>query len=104
MPLPEKRDHAITLPDAVELARQHRKDHPNEPKAHFFFRDAFDTLLKQPGAAGIRIYRGKGKAGTNHLMMVAVDGSGEDMTASGTVMDYCIPCPPYCAPASPLQA
>ena len=104
MPLPEKRDHAITLPDAVELARQHRKDHPKEPKAHFFFRDAFDTLLKQPGTAGIRIYRGKGKDGALNLVMVAVDSDGADMTASGAVMEQCLPCPPFCPPNSPLQA
>ena len=100
MALPEKRDHRIALTDAVELTRQHRKDHPKEPKAHFFHREAFDALLKQSGAAGIRIYRGKGKEGTHHLVMVAVDGSGEDMTA--TAMEYCIPCPPFCGASSPL--
>lgn len=102
MPLPEKRDHRITLPDAVELARQHRKDHPKDPKAHFFHRAAFDTLLGQLGAAGIRIYRGKGKGGEHHLVMVAVDGSGEDMTANAAVMEQCLPCPPWCSVDSPL--
>ena len=102
MPLPEKRDHRIALPEAAELARQHRKDHPGEPKAHFFFRDAFDALLAQPGVSGIRIYRGKGKGGTHHLVMVAVDGDGGDMTAGGEVMEYCLPCPPICNANSPL--
>ena len=104
MPLPEKRDHKIALPDAVELARQHRKDHPGEPKAHFFHRAAFDDLLAQKGAQGIRIYRGKGKGGTHHLVMVAVDGSGTDMTASSLIMEQCLPCPPFCAENSPLLA
>ena len=58
MPLPEKHDHRISLPDAVALAKQHRLDHPGEPKAHFFWREAFEGLLAQPGTAGIRIYRG----------------------------------------------
>jgi hypothetical protein len=101
MPLPEKRDHRITLPDAVELARQHRKDHPKEPKAHFFFRDAFDTLLAQPGVSGIRIYRGKGKAGEHHLVMVAVDATGEDLTSMAMEQDW--PCPPFCPPNSAMQ-
>jgi hypothetical protein len=104
MALPEKRDHRIPLNDAVELARQHRKDHPKEPKAHFFHREAFDALLKQPGAAGIRIYRGKGKGGEHHLVMVAVDGTGEDMTTGATIMEQDLPCPPFCPPASPLSA
>jgi hypothetical protein len=100
MPLPEKRDHRISLPDAVALAKQHRTDHPGEPKAHFFHREAFDALLAQPGAAGITIYKGKGKGGERHLMMVAVDGSGEEITS--TVMEQDLPCPPYCQQSSPL--
>lgn len=103
MPLPEKSDHRIALADAVALTQQHRKDHPNEPKGHFFHREAFDALLKQSGAAGIRIYRGKGKGGERHLVMVAVDGSGADMTASGVIMEVDKPCPPWCDTASPLQ-
>jgi hypothetical protein len=102
MPLPEKRDHRISLPDAVALARQHRSDHPGEPKAHFFHREAFDALLAQPGASGIRIYRGKGKGGERHLVMVAVDGDGEDLTS--TVMELDQPCPPFCPKKSPFQA
>ncbi len=100
MPLPEKRDHRISLPDAVALAKQHRSDHPGEPKAHFFHREAFDALLAQPGASGIRIYRGKGKGGERHLMMVAVDASGEEITS--TVMEQDIPCPPFCSTTSPF--
>lgn len=104
MPLPEKHDHRIALADAVALAKQHRQDHPGEPKAHFFWREAFDRLLAQPGTTGIRIYRGKGKGGERHLVMVAVDGNGEDITANGEMMEYCLPCPPFCSAASPLQA
>lgn len=104
MPLPEKRDHKIALTDAVELTRQHRKDHPKEPRAHFYHRAAFDTILAQSGVAGIRIYRGKGKGGEHHLILVGVDSAGEDMTASGAIMQYCLPCPPFCSATSPLQA
>ena len=103
MPLPAKRDHRIALPEAVELTRNHRAQRPSEPKAHFFFRDAFDQILAQKGVAGIRIYRGHGKADTHHLVMVGVDESGADMTANGEVMEYCMPCPPFCPPESPLQ-
>lgn len=103
MPLPEKHDHRISLPDAVALAKQHRTDHPGEPKAHFFWREAFDRLLAQPGVSGIRIYRGKGKGGARHLVMVAVDGNGEDITASGEIMELDMPCPPFCSATSPLH-
>lgn len=102
MPLPEKHDHRISLPDAVAMAKQHRTDHPGEPKAHFFWREAFERLLAQPGSVGIRIYRGKGKGGERHLVMVAVDGTGEDITASGEIMEIDKPCPPWCSTSSPL--
>jgi hypothetical protein len=101
MPLPEKRDHRIALAEAVELTREHRAQRSAEPKAHFFFRDAFDTLLAQKGVAGIRIYRGRGKDGAPNLVMVAVDQEGNDLT--GEVMEQCYPCPPICPPDSPLQ-
>lgn len=101
MPLPEKRDHRIALSEAVELTRGHRAARAAEPKAHFFFRDAFDQLLAQPGVAGIRIYRGHDKGGTQRLVMVAVDQEGEDLTA--LTMEQCAPCPPFCPPNSPLQ-
>lgn len=101
MPLPAKRDHKIALTEAVELTRNHRAQRPKEPKAHFFFREAFDQLLAQKDVAGIRIYRGHGKEDTHHLVMVGVDSTGEDMTAMA--MEMCLPCPPLCPPDSPLQ-
>jgi len=101
MPLPEKRDHRIALADAVEMTRTHRARNTGEPKAHFFHREAFDALLAQQGVAGIRIYRGNGKDGAHNLVVVAVDGDGEDMTT--LLMEVCIPCPPACPPNSALQ-
>lgn len=101
MPLPEKRDHKISLAEATELTRQHRKADPNAGHAEFFHREAFEALLAQPGCAGIRIYHGKGKKGEHHAVMVGVDGQGADMTAAG-VMQNSWPCPPVCDPESPL--
>jgi hypothetical protein len=101
MPLPEKRDHRISLPEATDLTRRHRKDHPQVDHGGFFHREAFDTLLKQPGCAGIRIYRGKSEKGSHHFVLVGVDAQGADMAAGG-VMEMCYPCPPYCDDQSPL--
>jgi hypothetical protein len=102
MPLPDKRDHKISLAEATELTKQHRKDDPQGVHAEFFHREAFDTLLKQPGCAGIRIYHGKGKKGEHHSVMVGVDSNGTDMVAAG-VMQQGLPCPPYCDTESPLK-
>ena len=103
MPLPEKRDHKISLAEATDLTKKHRKDHPQEGHGGFFHREAFETLLKQPGCAGIRIYHGKGKGGEKHLVLVGVDQDGADI-ASGDVMQRDWPCPPYCDRASPFNS
>jgi hypothetical protein len=101
MPLPEKRDHKISLTEAADLTKRHKKDHPKVDHGGFFHREAFDAILKQPGCAGIRIYRGKAEKGTHHFVMVGVDGEGSDMV-QGEVMEKCQPCPPFCDAKSPL--
>jgi len=101
MPLPDKRDHKISLAEATELTRRHRKEDPKAGHGEFFHREAFETLLAQPGCAGIRIYHGKGPKGEHHCVMVGVDGKGADMAAGG-VMQMSWPCPPWCDTESPL--
>lgn len=101
MPLPEKRDHRISLAEASELTRGHRSANAAEPKGHLFHREALDSILAQSGCSAIRIYRGRGKGGEHHLVLVGVDGEGKDMVQGG-VMERCAPCPPFCDEASPL--
>jgi hypothetical protein len=101
MPLPEKRDHRISLAEASDLTKRHRKEHPKDDHGGFFHREAFEALLKQSGCAGIRIYRGKAEKGTHHFVMVGVNQEGNDMIEGG-VMERCWPCPPYCDTKSAL--
>ena len=102
MPLPEKRDHKISLADATELTKRHRTDDPKGVHAEFFHREAFDSLLQQPGCAGIRIYHGKGNKGERHSVLVGVDTQGADMVTAG-IMQQGAPCPPVCDAESPLK-
>lgn len=102
MPLPDKRDHRITLAEASDLTKRFRKEHAKEDHGGFFHREAFETLLQQPGCAGIRIYRGKAEKGSHHFVMVGVDEEGADMLKEGHVMERCQPCPPYCDATSAL--
>lgn len=101
MPLPEKRDHKISLAEATDLVKRHKKDDPKIDHGGFFHREAFEMLLAQPGCHGIRIYRGKAEKGSHHFVMVGVDQEGNDMT-SGGVMERCYPCPPFCDESSAL--
>lgn len=102
MPFPPKQDHRISLADAAALTKAHRANAGKEIKGEMWPRDVFEALLAQPGAAGIRIYHGRGTDGAKHLVMVSVDSTGADMT-SGTIMEQGMPCPPWCDAASPLQ-
>ena len=99
MPLPDKRDHRISLSEATELTKAHRKHNPSAGHAEFFHREAFQTLLEQPGCAGVRIYHGRGRGGEHHCVLVAVDGNGADMT-EGAIMQQSYPCPPICDESS----
>ena len=104
MAFPPKRDHRVTLADAIEMTKAHRaaagKD---QMKGGMWPREAFEALLAQPGCMGLRIYHGKGKDGAQNMVMVGVDASGAYMT-SGAIMEFVMPCPPWCDTASPLQA
>jgi hypothetical protein len=103
MAFPPKQDHRITLANATALTKAHRANAAkDEVKGEMWPRDVFETLLAQPGAAGIRIYHGRGPKGEKQLVLVAVDSSAADMT-NGTIMEMGWPCPPYCDAASPLQ-
>lgn len=102
MPFPPKRDHRITLADAVAMTKAHRAAAKDEVKGEMWPRDVFESLLAQPGCAGIRIYHGRGAKGERQMVMVAVDANATDMT-SGAIMEIGMPCPPWCDAASPLQ-
>ena len=101
MTLPPKKDHRISLAEASELTKGHRAAHAGTPKAHPFHREAFESLLAQPGCAALRIYHGKDANGAQHCVMVGVDQHGSDMTSAG-VMQQSYPCPPYCDEKSAL--
>ncbi|MEO6067000.1 MAG: hypothetical protein ABJB33_10615 [Gemmatimonadota bacterium] len=104
MAFPPKKDHRIPLAQAVAMTKAHRANTAKgDPNAGMWPRDVFETLLAQPGAAGIRIYHGRGTDGAKHMVMVAVDATGDDMT-SATIMEQEFPCPPLCPVNSPLAS
>lgn len=93
------RDHRISREEAARLvlnfqARTDAGDH----YASAFNRSAFDQLLAQPGAAGIRIYRAQHADGSPTLVMAAVDTGGTDLDGPEAVFaQNTHDCPPYCA-------
>jgi hypothetical protein len=96
-------DHAITLDQAIRYIQNFRNS-PTAPsiKGGSFNRDIFDKILAQPGCAGIRYYYAKKDDGTATLVLVGVDGGGNDIT-SGILGDDNVPCPPVCGSPNQLN-
>ena len=96
-------NHTITLDQAVKYI-QNFKSFPATPsiKGAYFGRSAFDKILAQSGCIGIRYYYAKKDDGTPTIVLVGVDGAGNDITA-GILSDDGWPCPPMCGGPNPLN-
>ena len=93
------RDHLISREEAAGLVlRFQARTDAGEHVASAFNRSAFERLLDQPGAAGIRIYRAQHEDGSPTMVMVAVDAEGVDLDdPSCRFAQNSHDCPPDCA-------
>ncbi len=93
------RDHRIPRKEAASLIQAFQaKAEAGTHRASAFNRSAFEQLLAQPNAAGIRIYHAQHKDGSPTMVMVAVDAKGEDLAGPNNVFtQYGTECPPFCA-------
>lgn len=96
-------NHVITLDQAVKYV-ENFKNSPTAPtiKANYFGKSIFDKILSQPGCVGIRCYYGKNDDGTPNVVLVGVDGGGNDLTG-GILGDIGFPCPPFCGAPNQLN-
>ena len=98
----DSHDHQITLDKAVEMTHAYQSQHKGETRAWWFSRAAFEALLAEKGAQGIRIYMGEGPDGPTPVMC-PTDGERRDMTG-GYLAELALPCPFFCDDESPLLA
>lgn len=105
MPFPPQQNHRIPLAEAASMTRRYREEvGKGRQLAEMFPREALESLLSQEGARGIRFYFGRGAgAGRLHLIGVAVDADGNDMT-SGVLIELGFPCPPVCSGPDELNS
>jgi hypothetical protein len=99
-------NHQVDLGTALRLIKNRKANLQASSVATqinggFFARSAFEKILAQPGAVGIRYYYAQNDDGTPTLVLVGVDAKGQDMQ-TGSIMDRIIPCPPFCDGASEL--
>jgi hypothetical protein len=96
-------NHTVTLEQAVKYV-ENFKSFPTAPsiKGGYIGSSAFEKILSQPGCAGIRYYYAKKDDGTHTIVLVGVDGSGNDLM-NGIFVDESIPCPPFCGGPNQLN-
>lgn len=92
------RDHRIPKQEAASLVQAFQaKAEAGTHRASAFNRGAFEQLLAQSGAAGIRIYHAQHKDGSPTMVMVAVDAKGVDLDGAKAVfVQNSSDCPPVC--------
>lgn len=95
------RNHQISREAATSLIQAFQAQaRAEEHRASAFNRQAFDLLLAQPGASGIRIYRAQHPDGSPTLVLVAVDTAGQDLASESAVfIQNGHDCPPWCVPS-----
>lgn len=97
-PFDPTRDHRITRDEAISLVQDFQVQAvAGTHLASAFNRSAFEQLLAQPSAAGIRIYRAQHPDGFPTMVMVAVDTEGVDLNApEACFAQNTFDCPPIC--------
>ena len=109
----QPRDHGISVDDAAKLTARHReaataqgaRQAADGELGGAFTKKAVMALLEQPNAAYLRYYHARDDKGEPHVVLVAADRNGNDITGAGAaILDTHFPCPPMCPVlASPLR-
>jgi hypothetical protein len=96
-------------PIDLEIARQwaanYRDKNPEGTRGHFFGSEIIQQILSEAGCVGVRIYYAVDEKGEKKLLIVGVDGEGNNLLplegsaldgGGNTIADYSFPCPTYC--------
>ena len=90
--------HAINLEEANAYIDAFRATaETDEPLGGAIRTEAVLKILSQEGAAGLRYYYGRNEEGKRVLVLLGIDGNGEDMW-DGHLAERTFLCPPMCCP------
>ena len=98
-------NHEISLNEAAELTQRFRDNLPviDITTAEYFGKSALEDLLSQNGCVGIRVYYGIDSDMKKRLVIVGVNGEGNDLY-EGNLMEVGVICPPFCSSNNPLNS
>lgn len=89
----------IDLQTAANWCQNYRNQNPGQVKATGFGINILNDILGQQGVVGIRMYHAINDSGERTLILVGVDGAGNDMV-NGVIADFGSQCPISCPPTS----
>ncbi|MCZ7557310.1 MAG: hypothetical protein M5R41_12995 [Bacteroidia bacterium] len=97
-------DHSISLEEASSLTRNYRQSAANgSVKGKFFSRAAIEQLLAQEDTVGIRYYYGIDAEGKQEMVLVGVNGLGQDLD-EGFIFGRPLPISRFHAESNPLNS
>lgn len=96
MPVNAQTGDPIDLQTASDWTRNYRNANPGQIIAHGFGSDIIQDVLSQTDCVGMRIYYAINDSGEKSLIIVGVDGAGNDME-NGVIADFSNPCPISCS-------
>ncbi len=96
MALPPKNSQIISLDEASKLTSRYREQgKPDAIKGGLFWKEYVQKLLDQPSCVAMRYYHAVDEKGYPTIILVGIDGSGEDLTG-GIILELAPFCPPWC--------
>ncbi|HRP30809.1 MAG TPA: hypothetical protein PKV73_02930 [Agriterribacter sp.] len=114
-----KKNHEISLATAIEMTTRFRAGIPaGFAHSEAYEKAAIQKLLNTKGCDKLRIYFGKDENMVAHTILVAVDGSGNDILPTAQsqlnqedgeddeeiiILEDAWRCPPLCPEGSPLN-
>jgi hypothetical protein len=102
MPFNPNLDNSISLEDAAKITANFRQAFPTAVIANAYGKRQMQELLEQENCEGFRIYNGIDDEGSQQLIIVGVDASGNDLY-EGVLIDHTQPCPSICSTANVLN-
>jgi hypothetical protein len=97
-------DHSISVEEAGSLTRNYRQSAGSGAvKGKFFSRAAIEQLLAQEDTVGIRYYYGIDAEGKPEMVVVGVNGFGQDLD-EGFIFGHPLPISRFHAEANPLNS
>jgi len=97
-------DHSFPLATASEWTENYRNGMSAPGTiAHYFGKRAIKDIFAQEGCVGMRIYYALDENGKQQLIIVGVDGNGDDLY-NGLLAERSVHCPPDCSAPNPLNS